>query len=215
MHHAYLVFGGKEALHTHLSREGVLFRGNPDFLDLEFDAFGIDESRSLKERASRKAATEDAKKIFIISANSFTIEAQNALLKLFEDPVPDTHFFIISTFASYFLPTLKSRLAELNLLEEKQAEKQKKINILAQEFLGKKPADRILFAAKIAKEEDDYGKQRAIEIIEGLIVYIRAKNIIPAKKDASTLEKLLTYRDYLSHRSPSAKMILETAAIML
>ncbi|MCI0542727.1 hypothetical protein L0Y69_03200 [bacterium] len=212
MHHAYLVSGTKESLLEHL---GALASG-ADFWYEKFATFGVDESRALKERAGRKSASADAKKIFVISADSFTVESQNALLKLFEDPVSDTHFFLLTPFAPYLLPTLRSRLAELNLLAtdglEKEGSGKGKIeNKLAKEFLQKKLAERIAFATKIAKEDD--GKMQAIEIIEGITAHIRAKNTIPTKEDAKILTQLLQYRDSLSARSPSVKMILETAAL--
>ncbi len=206
MHHAYLVSGTKELLLEHLGDAA----SGADFWYEKFITFGVDESRALKERAGRKSASANAKKIFVISADSFTLESQNALLKLFEDPVPDTHFFILTPFAPYLLPTLRSRLADFNL-EEKQKEKHAKT--LAQEFLQKKLSERIIFAAKIAKEED--GKMQAIEIIEGITAHVRAKNTVPIPEDARMLERLLSYREYLSARSPSLKMILETVAILV
>lgn len=204
MHHAYLVTGTMKSLIKHLGEDA----GGYDFWQGEFGTFGIDESRELKERAGRKAASSGGKKIFVIAAHSFTLEAQNALLKLFEEPAPDTHFFILTPSAQYLIPTLKSRLFYLEIGNRKL-----EIGKVSGEFLRKTVPERIAFAAKIAKEEN--AKQVALEIIEGVIVHVRGKNMIPSREDAEALEKLSQYRDYLFGRSPAVKMILETAATMI
>lgn len=208
MHHAYLVTGTMGELLEHLGEDAHGY----DFWRGEFATFGIDESRDLKERAGRKAATEGGKKIFVISAHTFTLEAQNALLKLFEDPVSDTHFFILTPSAQHLIPTLKSRLFDLApaVAQRKEGESEKKI---AKEFLNASYPLRIAFAVKIAKEEG--AKQTALEIIECILLHIRERNAVPKREDAEILEKLSRYRDYLFGRSPSVKMILESAAIML
>lgn len=208
MHHAYLVSGTKESLLAYLGDNAT----GADFWHESFATFGIEESRSLKERAGRKAAAEDSKKIFVISAESFTGEAQNALLKLFEDPMPDTHFFILTPSEKYLLPTLKSRLAVLEV-GNKKLEIRKEGKESTKKFLEKNLAERIAFAAKIAKE--DNAKIQAIQIVEGITAHVREKNTIPTHEDAEILGRLLQYRDYLSNRSPSVKMILETVAILV
>jgi len=204
MHHAYLVNGAVEPLVKYLGEDASGY----DFWRGEFATFGIDESRDIKERAGRKAAHAGAKKIFIISAHSFTIEAQNALLKLFEDPAPDTHFFILTKSAEYLLPTLRSRLAVLEIGGENSERGNE-----AENFLKKNISERMAFIAKAAKEEN--AKQIALEIIEGLTMHIRSKNIAPSSNDRDAHERLLRYRGYLFGRSPSVKMILESAALMI
>ncbi len=49
------------------------------------------------------------KKIFLISANNFTLDAQNTLLKMFEEPIENTHFFLIVPDINSLLQTLVSR----------------------------------------------------------------------------------------------------------
>ncbi len=209
MHHAYLVSGTYENLLAHL---GELASGS-DFWHGDFDTFGIDEGRSLKESAARKAMTEGGKKIFVITANSFTSEAQNSLLKLFEEPVPDTHFFILTPSAKFFLPTLLSRFSKLDLSDGGEGKEDQ--TKLAKDFLKKTPAQRIAFAAKLAKEEN--AKREAVELLESLIVYVRsrAKSKAASPEDVENLTHLLKYREYLFGRSPSVKMILEATGLLV
>jgi DNA polymerase III gamma/tau subunit len=77
-----------------------------------YETFGVDEGRELKE-AQLSKSFGGGKKIFVISFETITVEAQNSLLKVFEEPTPDTHFFLISRTGSRLLPTLRSRIVFL------------------------------------------------------------------------------------------------------
>ena len=69
--------------------------GNPDFFRTSFDTLTIDDARKLKVLHDTKPTSELGKRIFILSMNGITIEAQNALLKLLEEPAPYAHFFLV------------------------------------------------------------------------------------------------------------------------
>ena len=113
LHHGYLLEGEqekviKELLDFFKHKLGIVVRGNPDVTVSKYATFGIDDGRELKNRASQKSYSEW--KLFVIAFQSITTEAQNSLLKLFEEPTPHTHFFLITATAEMILPTLKSRL---------------------------------------------------------------------------------------------------------
>ncbi|MCX8015975.1 MAG: hypothetical protein N2692_01585 [Patescibacteria group bacterium] len=55
-------------------------------------------------------STEEKKVLIIKSVESLSLEAQNALLKITEEPPPRTSFFFISNDENSILPTLLSRL---------------------------------------------------------------------------------------------------------
>ena len=74
---------------------GIKTSGNPDFCHMSFDSFKIDDARDLKSVEYEKGFGV-GKKIFLISANNILLEAQNTLLKIFEEPIKNTHFFIIT-----------------------------------------------------------------------------------------------------------------------
>ena len=115
LHHAYLIEGKKEInlslVLEVLSELKINISNNPDFYHLEFDSFKMKDGEFLKSLTSNKSFSnkEGSKKIFIISANSFLLEAQNSLLKVFEEPIKNTHFFILTPSVSIFIPTLLSR----------------------------------------------------------------------------------------------------------
>ena len=76
----------------------------------------IDEARKIVDEAY-VAERED--KIIVIAATKFGEEAQNALLKILEEPPKNTVFFLITPFINALLPTIRSRLVVQNLCVRK------------------------------------------------------------------------------------------------
>ncbi len=213
LHHAYLLDGAFPAVLAELEEflEGELgfaVKANPDFWLGEFETFGIDDGRKIKEMQSRTASSGD-KKIFIISANFITREAQNALLKMFEEPTAGTHFFIITTNTNQILPTLKSRLQILSASRSSLDAKADASRLdLEARFLKVSKAKRLEFLKSTIEEKD---KQKAIEFLNGLEQEL-AKDV---KKYSFALEEIQKARGYLSDRGSSVKMLLEHIATIL
>ncbi|MCX6736277.1 MAG: hypothetical protein NTZ13_04295 [Candidatus Parcubacteria bacterium] len=214
-HHAFLIEGDPDLMKTALRDflEGefqISTTGNPDFSEQEFISFGIDDGRALKEMQSRHSFAEGGKKIFVVIANSFTTEAQNSLLKIFEEPTADTHFFILSHSSQFFLPTLLSRI----VLVEHQKSGEKETFGEAAEFLKMPYAERLAFILKIAKDEKDVSRsERLIEDITRFF-YNKGTPGKRTKEEIRTLELALSYRRYAHGKAPSFKMMLEHLALI-
>ena len=73
--------------------------------------FGIDLVRSLTATAYRSPATGYEQLCVVIGFESATVEAQNALLKLLEEPPASTQFVVCVPARSILLPTVLSRLS--------------------------------------------------------------------------------------------------------
>ena len=211
LHHAYLLDGVFADVLAELEKflEGELnfkVKANPDFWLGEFETFGIDDGRKIKEMQTRTASAGD-KKIFIISANFITSEAQNALLKMFEEPTSGTHFFIITSNTSQILPTLKSRLQIIACprLDLGQACPR---SSLGQEFLKVSKAERLELLKPIIEEKD---KQRAIEFLNDLEQELAGD----VRKNHFALEEIQKVRGYLNDRGSSVKMLLEHIAVVI
>ncbi len=153
LHHAYLIEGAREEIVPELlgfiESLGVATSGNPDFYQISFDSFKIDDARNLKSMGQEKSFSL-GKKIFLISANNFLLEAQNTLLKMFEEPIEDTHFFLIVPDKNLLLKTLLSRFYVIStkqeLIEEiKEAEK----------FIKMSLKDRIDFIKLLLTEPEE------------------------------------------------------------
>src|SRR5665213_1598088 len=93
-HHAYLVAGDLEKGRAAASAAAALViggsvTGNPDIILREYSLFSVDDARALYSLAWQRPLVGE-KKALIISASRLYHEAQNALLKLFEEPPADT-----------------------------------------------------------------------------------------------------------------------------
>ncbi|MBP6060928.1 MAG: hypothetical protein KA515_02940, partial [Candidatus Pacebacteria bacterium] len=112
LHHAYLIEGAREQIVVEilefLKSVGVESTGNADVTHITLDSFKIDDARNLKSYAGEKGYTA-GKKFFIVSTNNFLLEAQNTLLKMFEEPIENTHFFVVVPDVSALLKTFVSR----------------------------------------------------------------------------------------------------------
>lgn len=221
LHHAHVIEGDKDAvlqelttlLETHL---GVTVSGNPDIAILRHASFGIDEARSLSLRESHAAFSSPEKdtpsrKFFIIIADALTREAQNALLKTFEEPTLGTHFFIVVPRAEILLPTLRSRVMILS--QERIADKS--IQKVAQTFLESTLEERFAFNKKITETKKDEGvdREQIRTILDALehILYERSH----ASFDGAIYKALWETKEYLSDRGSSAKMLLDNLAMQI
>ena len=86
----------------------ALLAGSPSLIPLAGPQIQGAEAPVLEIAASAPFAGEN--KVLIIAASRAYHEAQNALLKIFEEPTADTHFFLVMPSSEGLLPTLKSRL---------------------------------------------------------------------------------------------------------
>lgn len=82
-------------------------------IDLEKGTISIDIIRRLYDQTKTRAAK---KRVIVIEyAETMGLQAQNAFLKLLEEPSASTHFVLLTTDASAFLPTITSRTQHLAL----------------------------------------------------------------------------------------------------
>lgn len=212
LHHAYFIEGNAASVVPELfglieSKLGIALVGNPDFWHLRLDVLTIDDARRLRERQADMAFGAAAKKIFIIETASITVEAQNALLKIFEEPTRDTHFFLMMPSRWLILPTVRSRLYSINRATEEIDDTPEIAS--AMKFLAAASAERLRLIAPILEEKN---KSAAIALVNGLIARVY-QSTMPKKN--LVLEELLCLRGYLDDRAASPKLILEHLALVV
>ena len=83
----------------------------------ECDEFKVDDAKMVMREAY--IAEENIKHLIIV-ATSYRIEAQNALLKLLEEPPRNIIFILIAKSKTALLPTIRSRMKIENLYVDKE-----------------------------------------------------------------------------------------------
>lgn len=242
LHHAYLIEGDREDVFNQLISffEDILnfsVSNNPDFWSGEYDTFGIDDGRNINDLQNKKSFSETnskllgmGKKIFVIKTNFITREAQNSLLKMFEEPTENTHFFLVMNSGEVLLPTLKSRLMIIKS-ENSNISQDEKIK----EFLKMSVGERLNFVQKFfdparqspdgssrteggdSKKKIPADKIGAIEFLNNLEKVLHDKIDISkaTEKDTFVFDEIIKGRSYLNDRSPLVKNILEHIALIV
>ena len=218
-HHAYAFIGG-DSLHDELvtflkEAHSISAQANPDFFQKKYEVFTIDDARELKSIHETRPIHASGKKIFVVVANGITVEAQNALLKLLEEPAEYAHFFLILPSAHLILPTVKSRLSFVTTgtHDGNRSSGNASASAAASAFIKTSASARIEIIKKlledIAKEKKT--KQDAITFLDDIqnLIYIE-RGVVNGK---ATLEAIEIARTYMNDRAPSMKMLLEYVAL--
>jgi DNA polymerase III delta prime subunit len=201
-HHAYL------AQPTTVSKAVVdCFYDVSNYQDIsyiEVTSFGIDDVRSLTTTAY-STPTAGTKKLMVVIARDITVEAEQALLKILEEPPQTTVFLFVLPNSVYLLPTLLSRFFKLTLIKPEVGGE----DVLS-DFLKMDVATRI---ATIAKRIDSKDQDWVSGIKSGLLNYLdeNSKNLASSGK----LEPLMFVADFLMTRGASNKQLLEELALTL
>jgi DNA polymerase III delta prime subunit len=195
MHHAYLLVGDKERARAHLTTLFGDLVGSPDFFPYTEEVFGVEQARKLSRQALHKAF--GGKKIFFIAPESITLEAQNALLKTFEEPIADTHFFLVLRDAGMAIPTLLSRMEVVSLGAADDA-------ALVTKFLKGSLKERFAFVKKFVDKEESL-----TAFLDALLLELRRSG------ESAALASAFKLRLVAHERAASPRLILEHLAAVL
>ncbi len=144
-----------ECLACRLSAEGT----NPDFriIRSEGASIGIDEVRKIQGDITIKPLYSDRKVYLIPDAEKMTVQAQNCLLKTFEEPPEYAVIILTASNSDMLLETIRSRAVRLNFKKNTPGE--------VKEFLLRKYGEKLENIDFIASYADGViGK--AIELAE-------------------------------------------------
>ena len=220
LHHAYLIEGERDKIVPKIFEffESLNIKtfGNPDFCHISIDNFKIEEAFSLRAMSFEKSFSA-SKKIFVICVNSFSLEAENVLLKMFEEPIKNTHFFLIVPDVNALLKTLISRF----YLIKSQAELTSEL-IEAKKFLALDSRSRIdfikEFLAETEESDDESNKIMALDSTRSkALKFLNALESIMSKGafDIRFFEHLFKVREFLRMPGSSIKNLLESVALIV
>jgi DNA polymerase-3 subunit delta' len=175
-------------------------------IDIDKGIISVDIMRRLYDEAKTK--TPDERIIIIDYAQRMTTQAQNAFLKLLEEPGDDIYFILVSNSASKLLPTIISRTENLDIkpITDKQSEelldklgvndtkKRSQMLFIAEGF----PAELISLA-----EDNDYFEKRSSMIRD-------ARELL----SGSTYQKLKVAQKYKDDRTLVLQLLLDASTIL-
>lgn len=226
LHHAYLIEGSIDKIlpevFSFIEELGVKTVGNPDFVYLAYDSFKMSDAQFLKSKVSEKNISSD-KRIYIISANNFLHEAQNTLLKIFEEPGENTHYFVILPNIEILFSTVKSRFY---IIRPEQDNTKKEIEEI-KKFLSATKKERLDIIKELIVEEDEEDREKientsrakAINFLNTLEVVLHnnfISQIAPkALSGGDYFEQIFKVRMYLSQPGSSVKNLMESLALIL
>lgn len=212
-HHAYYIEGG-------MSQYSAYKEHLKPFWTKEFERFGVDEARALIQLASLKNI---GRTVFFIAAASITNEAQQALLKLFEEPQQGTTFvFLVSHGA--LIATLRSRMLAFPVRLPLASQKVLGSTSSQPDYFVRQAGAFLKFSYKERSEEvaallkDEEGaRERVREFLNELerVLYEKTQKSKSTPEIRRGLEDIAKCRSYAGDRSPSLKMLLEHLAVSL
>ena len=182
--------------------------GLPD----EAGSIGIEAVRQLKKFLYQRPFLSRRRSAVFDSAESLTDEAQNALLKIIEEPPSFSLIIFIAPEASVFFPTLASRFTKIyfSRLSQKLIEKflreNFKIDSARASLIAQQSFGRIGRAIEIMNQDTRYKIQDTRdnigEYLEELILSLR-KNLF---KNSSKLSWLLEREEFLKRYNLNQKL---------
>ncbi len=197
MHHAYLIIGSFESalplLPPHVQT------GAEDCQIISYEALTISDARDLRHQASLSGLGASGR-TFIMKVKSITAEAQQALLKLFEDPADKTTFYVIAEEEEMFIPTFRSRC----ILWRTKTSAESSISETVSAFLASPYRERCALIQDMSAKKDGAGMEALLRGLEF------------AAHDTHTEELMcgtLSLAMYRFDRGISLKMILEHLAL--
>lgn len=219
LYHSYVIESDMESIPASLldflEKRGEIEKQSPDLLMETFESLSISDTGKIKEWHSNKGIS-DKKKVCIIKTKYINREAEQALLKIIEEPQVNTHFFIIVPDAKMLLDTLLSRVQVVKF------ENNRKEILTASSFVSMTKKDRINQVAVLIKEnkdEENSGNLRyfATSLINEIerILYDKFKKDIKNEEIKLSLKELEKSREYLKTPGASVKMILEHLALVI
>lgn len=184
-------------------------------IDTEFfyakkgESLGIDAARRLKEFLWQKPVKSRRKTAVIVDGDSLTPEAQNALLKISEDPPPSAQIFVILKNEENLLPTLRSRFSKIYLAEEASSKKTgnnipEEIMRFAERFLKGDKQERGAIIKTVTGRGDETEDDITLLFLDALIFKLSKEPV----KYASFLDAVLERKVLISSLSLNRRLQL-------
>jgi DNA polymerase III delta prime subunit len=188
-------------------------KNNIDKLDIGFieseKAVGIAQVREFQKKIFLKPFKSRQKAVILSAQNAITTEAQNALLKVLEEPPENTIILLICESAEEFLPTIISRCKIITLDKESSGINLKEYGETLSSLKDMGVGDRLKLAQDNSKD-----KETALRFIEGLILASEA--LLKNAKDNELVNAIgLMQKTYTEIKTTNANLRLGVENLLL
>lgn len=206
-HHAYVVAGAIEDGVERATLFAETLGIDPvDIETLRFGLFSVEEARKVRDLTNRRPLKGN-RKIVIIAASRLFHEAQNALLKVFEEPAEGVVLALVVPSEGMLIATLRSRLLPLPG-DATSNDSSADAFLRATKEEREKVVAKLLDRAKSDKaEEKQAARAETLALAEGLLraTYSKKRD----DENAALLRDLEQFIPILHERSAPLKLILE------
>jgi hypothetical protein len=219
LYHSYIIEGEPETgilkVVEFLEKRGEISKKSSNLLIQNYDSFKIEDSYKIKNWHSQLAVGQD-KKICIIGAKFLNHEAEKTLLKIFEEPAFNTHFFLIIPNCLVLVETLRSRAQIIKRTDLEEFSFHQEVN----DFISMNLKDRIYFIDQFLKKNKDQENSLRFTALQ-FINNLESKILNKLKLDKKNLnlsyllKEIQQSRGYLNSPGASVKMILEHLALII
>ncbi|MBP9821537.1 MAG: hypothetical protein KBC98_01490 [Candidatus Pacebacteria bacterium] len=228
LHHAYLIYGfhdnGMGLVDGLMASINEVQAQNSNVRLHRVDSCTIDDVRMVRDMAYQMPMG-DGHAWVILSAGTLHEEAQQALLKVLEEPGDGVIVSVIVPPGTTILPTILSRC------EVRHAAQDESISpIDAKKFLSANPKERLALVDTFLKslparphgssgaggdDEDIHSKTQSLIFLDTLerLLFSEGKKLSPEKQTA--LSDIANMRGFLTGKSASIRYILEFLALAL
>ena len=187
-------------------------QGNPDIIVLRHSVCSVEHARKVVSYASQSGLS--GQKLIVLCTERLFHEAQNALLKVFEEPPEGTMVILVVPSVGMLLPTLRSRLSTLPGTNET---KKSDLSPLASAFIAATQEERAKIVKKLlerTKSDKDSEKQlarvEAQQLVAGITITVHtAWRRKASAEHEQLLKELETFTPLLYQPSAPLKLIFE------
>lgn len=148
-------------------------------------------------------------KIGLISFHTIGLEAQNALLKMLEEPRVGVRFILLTTNKEHLIDTVLSRLLVINESNNDEEIKQAEIFLKTSNELRMKLPYVVDILSRV-DEEDRKNREAVRAFILSLVTALKNKNI-----ETKYINETLEMASYSADPSASGKALLEYLSLLL
>lgn len=172
-------------------------------------SLGISEIRLLQKRIFLKPIENENKCVILELFSGVGLEAQNAFLKLLEEPPANTIIIMLVLETDFLLPTILSRCNIINLKKTKKIDSEnlsKNLKVLNELIKGK----NVLFLA----QNNGKSREEALSFLEELILTAE-KNLETEKEFSKAIKKMQKTYTIIKTTNISPRFALENLFLSL